>query len=383
MERKLRVLHITLDNKFFDSVFSIWEKEEDIENKAICIVPCSNYKFEYVKSTEKVELLWSKEMVKECLGRNDYDVVFFHSLIVEFYSLVSFIPIDRTIIWWGWGIDIYGTRKGMHPLINLPLYKPLTEKYIFHFNWSFKGILCRLYWSLVRSVWEKKRNEVLNRIDYFQPVLMKEFRMICQNEHFRAKEFYYKSIGYSYKDAFVKSPSGNIVLGNSATATNNHLDVLKKVLSCKQESQKIIMPLNYGSVHYKKWLTPQIQNPDIIPLFDFLPRKEYFEIVKGCSYAVFGTLRQQAMGNISFALSKGIKVFLYKDSVAYQNHKALGYAVYAIEDMTRDSLLTPLSLEEIEQNHQAFLKERERRWAVFDTCIEEIKNKYLNNVTVP
>ena len=84
------------------------------------------------------------------------------------------------------------------------------------------------------------------------------------------------------------------------------------------------------------------------------------------------------MGNISFALSKGIKVFLYKDSVAYQNHKELGYAIYAIEDMTPESLSTPLSLEEMEQNRQVVLKQWKRKQGVFDACIEEIKrNKGL------
>ena len=72
---------------------------------------------------------------------------------------------------------------------------------------------------------------------------------------------------------------------------------------------------------------------------------------------MIGTIRQQAMGNIQYALSKGVKVFLYKDSIAYINYKKLGYVVFAIEEMTLESLSTPLSKKEIEQNIQASQKE--------------------------
>ena len=376
MNSRLRVLHITPDSKFFDNVFSCWENHKDIENQAIFIARSRKYQFKYIKNTDRVELLWNRKMVKMRLFADDYDVIIFHSLPAKWYKFVKYIPTDRIIIWWGWGYDIYQSQKGLPPMVNLPLYKPYTQRFVDHVPLMRK--LQNVYLAIQRALWSRRRRDAISRVDYFQPVVLKEYSMMCQNEFFRAKEFYYKPLGRSLEIRDMVASTGHILLGNSATPTNNHLDVLEVVKACKQDSQKIIIPLSYGNKRYTEWLKPQIQGDDIMPLYDFLPRDEYFKIVEGCSYAVIGTIRQQAMGNISFALSKGIKVFLYKDSVAYQNHKELGYAIYAIEDMTPESLSTPLSLEEMEQNRQVVLKQWKRKQGVFDACIEEIKrNKGL------
>lgn len=381
MNNRLRVLHITPDNKFFDSVITAWETYANIENSAIFIAQNPNYQLKYIKNTNKIDIIWNKKKLVERLLGNDYDVIYLHSLPAKLYKYINYIPSDRTVIWWGWGYDIYQSKRGLPPLVKLPLYKPLTKKFQARVNKSLIGLLRLAYWTILRTLWSKRRNEALTRIDYFQPVLTKEYRIICLNKFFRAKEFYCKYQGYPFeKINIVKSSTGDILLGNSATPTNNHLDVLEVVRSFKQEKQKIIMPLNYGNKLYTEWLKPQIQGDDIIPLYDFLPKDEYFKIVEDCSYAVIGTVRQQAMGNISFALSKGIKVFLYKESLAYQDYKERGYVVYAIEDMTFESLSTPLSVKEMDKNRQAFIKEQERRWGIFDRCVEEMMIKHNKTV---
>ena len=106
MEGKIRVLHITPDNKFFDPVIAAWEKNEDVENKAIFYAPHKNYKFRYIKKTNVLEVYFKKKDIKKRLKRTDYDVVFVHSLNFTFYQFVSWIPVDRIVIWWGWGFDI-------------------------------------------------------------------------------------------------------------------------------------------------------------------------------------------------------------------------------------------------------------------------------------
>ena len=169
--------------------------------------------------------------------------------------------------------------------------------------------------------------------------------------------------------------NGDIILGNSATEANNHLDVLEVVQKYKQTGQKIIMPLSYGNERYRSWLRPQIQNSEVQPLYDFMPRKEYFQLIAKCSYAVFGIIRQQAMGNVNFAISKGIKVFLYKDSIVYQNLKELGFVVYTIEDMNEDSFRTPLTPLEIEQNNFARIAEYNRRLGIYNQFIQDVTHK--------
>ena len=86
-------------------------------------------------------------------------------------------------------------------------------------------------------------------------------------------------------------------------------------------------------------------------LESFLSREEYFALFDKVTHAVFGVIRQQAMGNIFRCLSQGIKVFLYEDSIVYKQLKLDGYHVYTIDDdLKGDALQHPLSFEEATQN---------------------------------
>ena len=375
----IRILHITPDSKFFDFVIKKWEENEDFENKAIFLTNDRDYKFKYIKKIEKIEILWNSKMIKRRLSSGDYDVAFFHSLPEGLYRYLYYIPHNKIVIWWGWGFDLYQCKTGMPPLINLDLYKPLTLKYIKRFP-KIKEIWLNLFYYLIKPIRIKWRKYAISRIDYFQPVVRGEYPMMCNVKNFRAKEFYPKTVGKAYDKESLKDNKGNILLGNSATPTNNHLDVLRIIRKYKQDGQKIIIPLNYGQEKYKTWLTPYLKNPDIMTLTDFLPSDKYFELVENCSYAVFGTIRQQALGNITHALRKGIKVFLYQDIVVYKTLKDSGYAVYAIEDMSEDSLLIPLSKEEMLQNINASQKEIARRQATYETDLCEIKQSLGMNL---
>ena len=123
---RLKVLHIILDDKFFDSVFNKFEKSQQFENIALLFVKkIENYQFQYIKNRDKVKLVDKKGFIKILLN-NVYDIVFLHSLPVCLYKYVRIIPKDKVIIWWGWGYDIYDSVYGMEPLLNVNLYKPLT-----------------------------------------------------------------------------------------------------------------------------------------------------------------------------------------------------------------------------------------------------------------
>ena len=110
-----------------------------------------------------------------------------------------------------------------------------------------------------------------------------------------------------------------------------------------------------------------------------MPRDEYFKLIDNCSYAVFGVMRQQAMGNIYHCLCQGVKVFLYRDSLVYRFLKEWGYVVFAIEDIDEYSFSTPLNLKELEMNAKAFENQRDyvgqARSRAFDEIINIIQSK--------
>lgn len=374
----IKVLHVTPDDKFFDDVFAKWENFGPFENKALLIASGSDYKPKYIANLSKLEIVEHGEDVKNRLQKDDYQVVYFHSLSAYLYKYVKFIPDDRTVIWWAWGFELYYENVSPYPLIKRNLYKPITQSYFRKRFWLYSVYHNILY--KVRDIRVKREQvSVLRRIDYFQPVTQIEYALMQQVRGFRAKEFYYDgSLGISEKKEGV-SPVGNILIGNSATSTNNHIDVLQRVVKCRQTEQKIIMPLNYGGdKQYLEWLKAKMQGIDNLQMFlDFMPKDVYFRLLDTCTYACFGVVRQQAMANIRYALNNGVKVFLYKDSIPYMSLKKLGFVVYAIEEMDEESLVTPLSSEEKEQNQKAYENEIERRSTLYQDFLGEKMKNYV------
>lgn len=368
----IKVLHVTPDDKFFDDVFSTWEKLGPFENKALLIANEPNYKPKYITNTSKLEILLQGEDIKRRLQENDYQVIYFHSLSAYIYQYVKFIPDDRTVIWWAWGFELYYENVSPYPFIKRNLYKPITQSFLGNCYWLY-SVTHNIIDSVRDFRVKRQQVSVLRRIDYFQPVTQKEYELMQRVRGFRAKEFYYEgSLGISEKKVGVL-PEGNILIGNSATSTNNHIDVLHSVLKFRRSEQKVIMPLNYGGdKQYQDWLKSQMQGIDNLQLLlDFMPKDDYFSLLDTCSYACFGVVRQQAMANIRYALNNGVKVFLYKDSIPYMSLKELGFVIYAIEEMDDKSLTTPLSSEEKEQNQKAFANEIDRRTDIYYSFLKE------------
>lgn len=374
--KKIRVLHITKDDKFFDDVFANFVSDERLVNKAVLHVEhVKGYKFQRIKNIDKVQLVENEDM-KKCLKEGQYDVVFFYSLIGKQYKYFRWIPKDKIIIWWGWGYELYANVDGATPFIPIRLYKKHTEELLIKMRGEKRGIKQFLKYHILRHYRDYERRKVLKRIDYFQPVIPMEYQLMKRVKGFKAKEFYYPRYftELEVQSDLQKDKIGNILIGNSQAPTNNHLDVWNSVKQFIPSGRKVIFPFNYGAKEYADAISKEINSEchDLMFLRNFMPSDEYFRLMDSCSYAVFGVLRQQAMGNIEYCLSHGIKIFLYRDSIVYRFLKQNGYAVYAIEDIDEYSFSTPMTNLEIEQNANAIAKEAE--------YIDKVRNNMINEI---
>lgn len=289
--------------------------------------------------------------------------------------LLRIIPKNKIVIWWAWGYDLYCNFFGMKPLIPIDLLKPISDRLskqnILSFNNIFKEMISNYFIRFILSFCRKK---VLKRIDYFQPVLSFEYHLMQKHFFFRAKEFYYlNSLCFSSDYDCHRLKCGNILFGNSASFTNNHLDVWVYVKNSNIKDRKIIIPLNYGDMSYANEIKKQIKSTENTILFldTFIPSNEYFKLIKECSYAIYGIMRQQAMGNIYYCLNNGIKLFLYKRSLVYKYLKDEGYIVFAIEDIDENSFQIPLTKEEIQNNISISNADSKRRNDIYESFIQE------------
>ncbi|WP_129594601.1 TDP-N-acetylfucosamine:lipid II N-acetylfucosaminyltransferase [Seramator thermalis] len=349
----MNILHIFPDDKFFDSVSDTFDEIDMIHNTYLFYISDISYKFKYIKKTYKLKIVHDRKEYLNFFSNPSFDVVFFHSLPEYNYNLINYTDPGKIIIWWSWGFDIYDSEHGLKALIPIDLYKPLTKNYIKQFRDSINMKFIRDL--ILKPFFLKKRGKAISRIDYYSPVLPIEYELMKKNSFFHAKLFLPGGPSKILKNIPLHNftSNQNILIGNSATPSNNHLDILNIIKDFSLKSRQVILPLSYGDQNYadfvKQYLPSHLNN---VILQNFLTKEEYNSITDNCSHAIFGNIRQQSLGNIHMCLRNGTKVYLFKDSLVYKQLTKNGYKIFTIEDdLTQESIDTPLPYEDAKHNH--------------------------------
>ncbi|WP_152207600.1 TDP-N-acetylfucosamine:lipid II N-acetylfucosaminyltransferase [Marinobacter changyiensis] len=136
-----------------------------------------------------------------------------------------------------------------------------------------------------------------------------------------------------------RKPDGlNILVGNSADPSNNHINVLEKLRPYKNENIKIFAPLSYGDQKYAAQLMAQGDEwfgNKFVPLTRFMSFDQYLRFLSSLSLAIFNHERQQAMGNIITLLGMGKTVFMRSNISSWTFLRGLGIE---LKDVSRFSL---------------------------------------------
>ena len=141
-----------------------------------------------------------------------------------------------------------------------------------------------------------------------------------------------KSIGFH--DSTPKGNATSILLGNSATPSNHHIEIFEKLMNFSGFDFSVYTPLSYGDQRYSKHVIDtgnRILGKKFIPLLDFLPKAEYLNLLTGIDIVVFNHDRQQAMGNLISLLGLGKTVYLRKGTSQWKLFNELGIAVYDVD----------------------------------------------------
>ena len=373
LNHKITILHVFHDDKFFDIVADFF-MQIPIVNNLFCYYSSEKKAFKYIKRTDLITLYREWNDYKYLLSDKNVDIIYFHSLPTSKYEYFKYIDPNKIVIWWCWGYDIYNNDYGLlKAFIELDIVKPLTKGQFY----TKTNTLKHIYHSIKSIFLYSKRKKVLKRIDYFSPVIPLEYQLMKKNKHFNAKPFMLESGPGLFKQeefAYREIPQ-NIIIGNSLTITNNHLDIFKRIQNIYlSKNRNYIVPVNYGNgidLNIIKASTECI-NAKFKWLESFLNIHEYKIMFQSVTHAIFGHIRQQALGNIHLCLINGIKIYLYKDSMIYSHLKARGFYVYTIDnDLSELSLNQNLSKEEALHNYQLFYRFENNK---LEKTILEIEN---------
>ncbi len=189
--------------------------------------------------------------------------------------------------------------------------------------------------------------------DLFRSYYPKETRTLLNET-----EFFYYPIDEVLGEELLRSKAeGNIILiGNSASWTNNHEYVFDHIKNLDLKGKQIVVPLNYGGdAAYRDKISrlgDKYFGSNFSSLSKFLPLSEYNSLMAKAEVCIYGSWRQEAMGNIVVALYLGAKVFMSGKSPLYEDLTGRGLIIFKLEDITQESLDTPLSRMQKDNNRK-------------------------------
>lgn len=332
---KKKIVHLAEDDKFIRYAYDQFSAVNNFQNTFEIFVKDTNEDYKFINFENRkndFSILSTKAFIDYL---NLQDLVVIHYLNSNYYTILLNREMKTPILWIGWGGDYYFLIDTL-PYFNI--YKPLTSRLL---NISNNKFIVNST-SIIKKIKRRKILKIINRINYFAPVLKEDFDLIVDNY----SQFNPKFVNWNY-GSLEKFISGlesyrviqnDILIGNSATQTNNHLDIFN-FLKLKENTKKIVVPLNYGDVHYGDIIEAQALKHlgnEVRIIREYLPYNSYIEIIKSCGNVFMGHIRQQALGNILVMLYIGAKIYFFENSVTYKFLKRNNLIVFTIEQFIKN-----------------------------------------------
>ena len=278
-----------------------------------------------------------------------WDGVFLNGLLEAGEPFEEVLPVGVKVAWVIWGYEIFAH---LYPY-SRGIREPQSDRFF------RKTALIRLKVAAGSVLWPFRRSErrtrrVLSSVDYVVCHIREEYELIKKKGFLANSQQWFNAPVLLLSDlidldsAAETVTGANILVGNSATSSNNHVDVFLRLAKYDLSGRKVIVPLSYGSASYRRFVLEQgerLLGDAFEPILDFLPLDEYLNKMNSCSVVIMNHYRQQAVGNVLAAIWGGARVYLGPSTV-FSGYRRMGISVYSFQDEF-DLDLAPFSVSEI------------------------------------
>jgi hypothetical protein len=308
-----KVLHVMHAEKFIEPFIEFVEDNfDDFECRHIFFVWgdvskfCIKSRFN-LRNSNKRRIDQLKYVFSMAAALQKAEKIILHGLFVRWHlMLLSLMPWNLKKCYWViWGGDLYTYKLSKRSL-----------------GW-WKSELFRRF--------------VIKRIGHFITHIEGDYNLAQQ--WYGAKGEWHECFMYPsnlYQESTIRllpHESINIILGNSADSSNNHIDALNKLKCYSGENIKIYCPLSYGDQLHAQMVADygrSLFGEKFIPLREFMPLEKYNELLAKIDIAIFNHKRQQGMGNITTLLGVGAKVYLSSAITTWEFLWSLGLKVFDV-----------------------------------------------------
>lgn len=316
-------LHIVPDNTFINSFYDNLQELGLLSGNKI-IVRTNNKTLSSVKRDLSFSSLNSRSF-KEYVGDTlQYKKVFVHYFTPLLYRWVAQHKF-KELNWAVWGGDLYNLGSLDHMC-----YEPLTEMNYVNKDFSLKKIL---YDTKVWITQEPFRKNAYSKINNILTWMQHEYQFAVQQLDVRPGHqffFYENQFPYERLDSIRETPADtkeiSLIIGNSASPTNNHLDIVQ-FLETNKVKANLFIPVSYGDSGYISFLRKNLRysygNLEFVDRF--MPFEEYLKFISTVDALVMNTIRPQGYGNIL--------MMLYMDKPVYFNKKNI-----SLPDLTQNGI---------------------------------------------
>jgi hypothetical protein len=273
----------------------------------------------------------------------------------------------KEVNWLTWGGDVYNL-----PSLDRLCYEPLTLDQYVRGNKPFSQMLYEFKIFILHSAFRKRAySKVANIMTWME----QEYQFALRHLPLRANHkffFYENQFPYSELDAverpIKKKDKVTLIIGNSGSATNNHLDTISFLEMNKIEAN-LLVPVSYGDKHYisflRKKLSYKYGKLEFVDRYMQFP--EYIRFLADADGLIMNTIRPQGYGNILMMLYLGKPVFFNNRNISLPDLTSYGIRWRSLDelvhlnhdpmtDINKDAIVKLLS-------HDRLLKEYKQLFA--------------------
>ncbi len=361
------IVHIATDEKFIDAAYDVYNSAFPRENRFLILMENEKSRPEYVSTERNYEYVAVNETYLEDVSSmvEGAQVLVFHGLTEAQAKLVLLLKNRFYLLWTVFGMEVYNNTA----IEKKDIYGPLTQKTFFSRNLSLiKDMLRPLFYRLWKG---RTHSDVLikkamKEVDYISSIYeeevthVREMGLLKEDAQWIKFTYYPLDIILKGQSEFIEGQ--NILLGNSAFPSCNHLEAMDILKELDLDGRKVITPLSYGQLKYKEAILERgkaLLGENFRPLLEYLPLEEYQQLTQSCGIVIMNNYRQQAVGNILDMLYRGAKVYLSERNTFYHYLKRLQCTVFSMEKLAKERrhIYTPLSPEQKQMNRQILSEE--------------------------
>ena len=341
----MKIVHLSNDEKFLPLARSLFEEAFPGQNRYLVAQPRRGA-IRHVAPAPDVRRYHSQRFRSRWIARDlaAADCVVVHLMSSRFAPALRHVRADCLVVWIAGGGDY------------MPLIEPRLGSLLLPSTAGLLGTLQPIpRHGRLRQAWDRLMSglrtppkapavvSVAQRIDVFSanPAdarLLREVLPSLRAVHHVIPSFTVEDIFAAGMGAMAGS---DVLLGNSAAPTNNHLEALSLLRERLPAGGKLVAPLSYGKAPrgYAQAVVEAGRaalGARFEPISGWLPIEAYNARIAACGWVFMNHRRQQAVGNICAALYRGATVYMRRDNPTYGFFIELGVCLLAIETLEAD-----------------------------------------------